>query len=133
MRIVNLGEGIEVIMKILFPQNLIGRSVLSLWLAACVSVLVFAFIQRNIHDTDIAFTYLMIFLTFPIGYGLAALLGLIFWGLYNLFGVFSPGGFLPNTFTWIIFVVAGYFQWFVLIPWLYQKLRKSTNQVAKPD
>jgi len=107
----------------MIPKGLIGRLLLALWLAVCVVVLAFAFIQRDIHDTDIAFAYLMLFLTFPLGYAFAAFVGVIFFALYSVFGIVVPGGFVPNLVSWVFFVVVGYFQWFVAIPWLYKKLR----------
>jgi hypothetical protein len=107
----------------IFPHNLIGRLLLALWLAACVAVLIFAFNAREIHDTDIAFLSLMLVLTFPIGYAFAALVGVVFYALNSMFGIVVPGGFIPNLLSWVFFVAAGYFQWFIVVPWLYKKLR----------
>jgi hypothetical protein len=106
---------------------------LFLWLGVCIAVLVFAFVQREIHDADIAFTYLMLFLTFPLGWGLTALIGVLFSILYSLFSVVVPGGFVPNLAVWFFFVAVGYFQWFVLIPWLYRKVKKSSNPRLEAD
>lgn len=107
----------------IFPHNLIRRLLLALWFAACVAVLVFAFDARAIHDADIAFLSLMLVLTFPIGYAFAAVVGVAFYALNSMFGIVVPGGFIPNLVFWVFFVAAGYFQWFVAIPWLYRKLR----------
>jgi hypothetical protein len=107
----------------ILPHNWIARFLLALWLAACVAVLVFAFDARDIHDTDIAFAYLMLFLTFPIGYVFAALAGVVFYALNSMFGIVVPGGFVLNLVSWVFLVVIGYFQWFIAVPWLYRKLR----------
>ncbi len=114
----------------LFPQKLIGRFLLFLWLAACLAVLLLAYIQREIHDTDVAFAYLMIYLTFPLGYALGVLVGFVFMVIYYLFGVEVPGGFLSNLCVWIFLVLTGYFQWFVLVPWIYQQIKKSSLKKA---
>ena len=107
----------------MIPHSLIGRLLLILWLATCVAVLVFAFVQREIHDVDIAFIYLMLFLTFPLGYVFAAAIGAALFVLNNLTGIFVPGGFMQNLVWWVFFVGVGYFQWFVAVPWLFRKLK----------
>lgn len=117
----------------ILPRSVFGRILLVLWFAACIAVLIFAFIQRNIHDTDIAVAWFMIFLTFPIGYGLAALLGFVFMLLYEAMGLVVPGGFVFNSLSWLLFVAGGYFQWFVLVPWAYRKVRKSSNSRLEAD
>jgi hypothetical protein len=107
----------------IFPCSIRGRVLRILWLAACATLLVYAFSQRNIHepDIDLTFTLAMLALTFPIGYVLGTLGGFIFLFLYKSYGIVIPGGFLPNAISWIFFVAAGYYQWFVLLPWLYRK------------
>lgn len=115
----------------ILPKGLVGRFLFVIWLAACVAVLVIAFEKRDIRDTDIGFAWLMIYLTFPIGYGLAALMGIIFTFLYDNIGIVVPGGFMFNLASWPFFVVAGFFQWFVVVPWMYRKLIKSSNKSLK--
>jgi hypothetical protein len=117
----------------ILPHSTLGRFLLGLWFAACVAVLVFAFVQRDIHDTDIAVAWFMIFLTFPIGYGLAAFLGFVFMLLYDASGVVVPGGFVFNSLSWLLFVAAGFFQWFLVFPWVYRKVRKSSNSRLEAD
>ncbi len=117
----------------IYPRSLVGRIAVLSWLGACMAALVFAFIQRDIRDTDIVFTYFMLFLTLPLGYGLAALAGVVFLGLYTWSGLVVPGGFLHNVASWCFFVAVGYFQWFVAIPWLYRKLRKPSNPRLEAD
>ena len=117
----------------IFPRSVFGRILLVLWIVACIAVLIFAFIQRDIHDTDIAVAWFMIFLTFPIGYGLAALLGFVFMLLHEVFGLVIPGGFVLNSLWWLLFVAGGYFQWFVLIPWAYRKVRKPNDSRLEVD
>jgi len=115
------------------PRSPFGRFLLGLWFAACVAVLVFAFLQRQLDDTDIAVLYLLIFLTFPIGYGLAAFLGYALMQVYEWLGVMVPGGFVANLFSWLLFVAIGYFQWFLAIPWAYRKVKESLNSRLDAD
>jgi hypothetical protein len=111
----------------MFPCSILSRVLCILWLAACAALLVYTFLQRNTHepDIDLTFTLAMLALTFPIGFVLGALGGFMFLFLYKALGIVVPGGFLANAILWIFYVAAGYFQWFVLIPWLYRKARKS--------
>ena len=99
------------------------RIPLFIWFTVCLLVLVFAFVQRDIHDTDIAFTYFMLYLTFPVGYLLAYLAGFVLMSLNHAYGIVAPGGFVPNLVAWVLFVIAGYFQWFVLLPHLVRRFR----------
>ena len=114
-----------------YPRSRAGRILLGVWLAACLAVLLFAFIQRNVHDTDIAFGYFMLFLTFPVGVGVAAIAGVTFKVLYDLSGIVVPGGFVPNLVTWVVLVLAGYFQWFIAVPWLCRRWRQSSNHTVE--
>lgn len=115
----------------ILPHSILGRFLLGLWFAACVAVLVFAFVQRDVHDTDIGVVWFMIFLTLPVGYGLAAFLGGVLLLLYETFGLVVPGGFLFNSLWWFLFVAAGYCQWFLIVPWAYRRVRKSSNSKGK--
>jgi hypothetical protein len=102
---------------------------LTLWVGACVAVLVFTFIQQKIHDTDLAFLWFMVYLTFPSGFVLAGTLGSIFFIISKVFydSLSIPGGFLPNLLFWPLFVAVGYYQWFVIVPSIFKRLRKSSK------
>ena len=107
------------------PRSWLERTLIALWTSLCLAVLVFAYVQRHIHDTDIAFAYFMLFLTFPAGYIFASAVGLLFYALYETWGIVVPGGFINNLVAWLTFVAVGYFQWFILLPWCYHKLKSS--------
>ncbi len=113
----------------ILPRHLIGRILLVLWSAACVAVLVFAFIERDVEDTGIAVMWLMIILNWPIGYLVAVIMGYAFKLLYEVLGAVVPGGFGPLAFLWFVFVAVGYFQWFVAFPWAYYKIRTSSARI----
>jgi hypothetical protein len=111
-------------MKI-YPRSILGRIVSILWVFACVAILIYDLWPGNISEPDIAITFglTMIILAFPIGYGLGALIGFLSLVLYESWGITIPRLY-DDVIVWILFVPAGYFQWFVLIPWLRRKAGK---------
>jgi hypothetical protein len=105
----------------LFPQSRLGRRILSVWLFLCVALLIFAVVQRKVHDMPMAFTYLLIALTFPLGIPFGAIVGVSMSWLYANFGLtYHPVADLVPS--WIVMVLAGYIQWFVLGPAAVRKL-----------
>jgi hypothetical protein len=74
---------------------------------------------------------LMLFLSFPFGdlfcLGLALLV--YFLGLKMNFVV--PGNNLTFSFEWLILFSSGYFQWFVLIPYLKRKFFNNSKTKTK--
>ena len=97
------------------------RLLAAAWLGLCLAALGFAFVQRQIHDMDIAYTYFMLFLTFPAGLLVALFLALI------SVGVSLPGGFAGALVTWPLFVALGYLQWFVLLPKAVRRIQPSNG------
>ena len=79
------------------PHGAFGRLAAVAWLLAWLAVLGFAIVQRDIHDTDIAIAYFLLFLSFPAGYLVAAGVGMIFHALYEFAGVVVPGGLVGNV------------------------------------
>ncbi len=111
----------------LIPTSTIGRVVACTWLLACVGMVVFAWEQQGIHDMPEAFIWLMIFLTFPIGYAVAMVVGVVMSVLPESSAAYHP--FWDLVPMWIALTVAGYFQWFVAIPWLWRKLRGQQRAI----
>jgi len=99
------------------PKVIKEIKVARVWLLLCVSVLVFGWIQRDIHDMPEAFSYFMIALTFPAGF-LAALSGSFISQAFNT--PYSP--FWDLVPFWFLATVLGYMQWFIILPWLYKKV-----------
>ena len=97
------------------------------WLGLCLAVLGFAFVQRQIHDMDIAYTYLMLFLTFPAGLLVALVLAAV--GA----SVSLPTGFIFALISWPLFVILGYLQWFVLLPKTVRRFRQPSNSTPHTD
>jgi len=97
-----------------------------IWILSCVTVLTFSFIKKEISDTDIAFIYLMVFLTFPIGAIVCTIIGFLIKLIYMNFGITIPGGFVHNLIIWMILVIAGYFQWFCFFPRIVAHFKKGS-------
>lgn len=98
---------------------------LILWLA--VVGLIFAWTQVSYHaqfdpqlKSEILLRHglLMLVLTLPSGWALAALVG----GILNSLGIHLTG-MADVFFVSITCAVAGFFQWFIFLPWLWRKLR----------
>ena len=110
-----------------FPTSLLGRILATLWLTACLGVLLFAYVQQGIHDMPIAFFWFMAFLSAPIGSFFGALVGGGWSLLTDAIGsIYHP--FLDLLPMWITFVVVGYFQWFVALPWVIIKILKKMTR-----
>jgi hypothetical protein len=112
----------------LYPRSILGRFISIVWLSVCVANLAYDLWPGNISEPDIAiaFGWTMIILTFPIGYGLGALIGFLSLLLYKSWGITIPRLY-ADLIVWTLFVPAGYFQWFVLVPWLFRKAARGIN------
>jgi len=108
----------------LVPRSIFGRLFAGLWFAACVSLLVFAYVQRGIHDMSIAFIWLLVFLTFPVGIAMVVIVGPAWSWLSNQMGItYDP--FLDLLPYWVVLVGLGYAQWFIVLPALLRKALRA--------
>ena len=99
----------------LVPRSSPARALALLWLVLCLSVLVFGFVQRNVHDMPAAFIWFMMFLSFPIGFVVALVFGLLISTVGTVVAIlYVP--FWHELPLWLAAVAAGYLQWFVLLP-----------------
>ena len=99
----------------LAPSSTVGRALAALWLALCVCVLVFGFVQQDIHDMPVAFMWFMIFLTCPLGFLGIAFDYFVVQPITNAAGsVYHP--FISLLPSWFAMTVLGYLQWFKLAP-----------------
>jgi uncharacterized membrane protein YedE/YeeE len=94
----------------------------SLWVLACAIVLGLAIWMSEYPDAEIPYIYLMYCLTVPAGFGVALLFALA----SNFFLI--PGGLVSILVSWPLFVVLGYLQWFLFVPWAYRKATSWRNQ-----
>ena len=59
-----------------------------------------------------------ILLSFPIGLGIACL-------AFYVFALLHLHFWNHALYVWVVLVTAGYWQWFFLLKWIYQKVKKS--------
>lgn len=78
-------------------------------------------------EAGLFFTYCMVFLSFPSGYLIAYLAGFALWGIYEFFSVSLPYNQTVIFVEWLLFVCVGYLQWFILLPWLCNRLKNKVN------
>jgi len=90
-------------------------------------MLVFAWVQQSIHDMPEAFIWLMIFLTFPIGYAVAMVFGVVASLLPESGAPYHP--FWDVVPLWFALTIAGYAQWFVFVPFVWRRLRGSNRAI----
>jgi hypothetical protein len=87
----------------------ITKAVLCCWLLACLAVLVFAYFHQGQSEATQGFGIVMACLTFPLGAGAGML------AIASL-GALYPSGFAGSALFWVISVIGGYLQWFVIVP-----------------
>lgn len=98
------------------------------WLLLAVTVLLFTLYLYDgtpeTHDAELILLYGMLVLSFPSSPVVAFILGGIGQLAETWVGSFSfPLSYLTLVAEWLIFLGVGYFQWFVLLPWLWRKIK----------
>ena len=96
------------------------------WLIACLAVLVWSYIERNTREWGMALFFLMWLLTFPAGYVFSRLIYAPIFKFLMAHEIYflNEGGFITYLIDWTLFVVVGYLQWFVFIPWLARRITR---------
>jgi hypothetical protein len=96
------------------------------WLAICLSFLIKsqrAYRGGSDWKTEEYLAFEMMVLTFPASYLVAGLL-ILTGGILGLVGLrLPPPSKAGMTVDWLIFVLAGYLQWFLIVPILWRKTR----------
>lgn len=96
------------------------------WLGCAVFVLVaslYLYDGKPNSDADVILAYGMLGLAVPVGFLLAAIAALAFEALHATTGYVVEVSYTYIAVTWACFAIAGYLQWFVLLPWLIGKIR----------
>ena len=99
----------------MIPKTKIGQFIAVLWLIVCIGILFFAYIQQSIHDMPVAFIYLMMFISAPVGLIVAPITGIATSYLFEIFS-FEYHPFLDLLPSWFAMVIIGYIQWFIALP-----------------
>ena len=117
-------------------RTTLWRLVIGLWVALALVFLIMAIIV--FHDNPVRdgkpydgaeslLTLFMLVLSFPsgwIGMGMARLIQMI---ANAVTGEAIALSYAWLTVQWLLFVLAGYVQWFVLVPWLWRKWKASRS------
>ena len=87
-------------------------------------------VERNTHEWGMAFSFLMIVLTFPSGYLLLlyALAPIDRFLMAHGIMILNLPQFTLILIEWPVYVVVGYLQWFALTSWLARKLERWFKQ-----
>lgn len=104
------------------------------WVLCSIAVLVVTltrYAPASASDIGVFLVYGMLFLAFPVSLlvaGLFALLAL----LQEQLGVplldLIGSNYVGFLVMWLVFFVAGYVQWFVLLPWLWRKWKAAQRR-----
>lgn len=106
-----------------FPKSVLGRVLFSLWLLACIFVLLVGLGQ------PLLLVFGMFFLTAPLSTVLIAVIEFLEGNLMQVSSLDKLDQYALNaSLIWFEGVVGGYIQWFVLIPWLWSKFMKLRNR-----
>jgi hypothetical protein len=102
-----------------------------LWLLVCVSVLsvtLYHFDGKPNSDVDDFQIHSMLALSFPISYLVAGLYAVSLSLVDRFYAVQIPTSYLELSITWLGFTVAGFVQWFKLLPWCISRVRDRKNK-----
>jgi hypothetical protein len=101
---------------------------LALWATACAAVLIFTLEMWEPganSDVGVVFAWSMVLLSFPAGLVVPGCIALFatFFGQPALDAALS--GTAAFVAVWAAFVLVGYVQWFLLVPRVWQSMRKA--------
>ena len=77
------------------------------------------------RDNDILLVYALLTLTFPSGFVVSALYAVMGYTLERLFSTELPVGHFAMIVHTVVFLSAGYLQWFVILPAIWRFLRRN--------
>ena len=100
---------------------------LSIWLIICGAVLSVPLQDIHNKEAHIIYGLLMLGITFPLGYIFAMSIAFIGFSLDKCCGISLPSNEIMLIPTWVGFVVVGYLQWFVFIPWAFRIIKRKLN------
>jgi hypothetical protein len=83
-------------------------------------------------DAEILLGYAMLALSFPSGLIIAIAYGLLGRVIYAVSGHVFTTSYASIIVVWLIFSIAGYLQWFVLLPLLWRRLKARREGGATP-
>jgi len=117
---------------------MLSKVLKTLWVLCSVAVLAVTLVRYDhgpASDIGVFLVYAMLFLAFPVS--------LLVAGLFSLMALFQEqfgvplldlidSNYMGFVVMWLTFFLAGYVQWFVLLPWLWRKWRNRRSRSASP-
>jgi hypothetical protein len=97
------------------------------WIACSVAVLLvtlYSYDGKPNSDADVLLAYGMLALSFPLSLLLSAIVGVVGYLAYSMYGYVLQTSYWSIVLTWMCFFIAGYWQWFKLLPWLIRRMRE---------
>lgn len=97
----------------------------TMWICIALFVLfvtLYGFDSKPNSDIGVILAWSMLFLSFPAG----LIVPLIYVALYEFFYIWFSTTYLSLMLDWTGFFVAGYLQWFKLVPYLLKKWQTRT-------
>jgi hypothetical protein len=113
----------------------LSRAVAVLWLLVCCLVLgasLWLYAPGPQSDAIVLFAWAMLALSFPTGLAVSIVVSVVLFAAdaANLADGIHVPVWLGLPLVWLAFCAAGYFQWFVAIPWLWRRYRSATAKTG---
>ena len=102
----------------------IGLSLRAFYVAACIGALTWFWLSRSEAEATIAFGWLMMLGTMPVGF-------LGGWLVGSVFALVETAGNVQVLSLWLVCAVLGYLQWFVLVPWLWRNRDRNLGRSSR--
>jgi len=99
----------------------------AVWVLLAILVLVvtlYGFDGKPNSDIGIFLGWSLLAISFPLSLVIAMLFSTFAIVAHEIWATTIPVTHLSLIVSWIAFVAAGYWQWFVLLPWLVRKLKE---------
>ena len=113
------------------PRGTLLTALASTWLLVCTAVLIaslWLYAPGARSDALVLFAWAMVALSFPTGLSVSVVLAVVLVAADALNA--NPGTSMPwwlgTLLVWLAYCVAGYFQWFMALPWLWQRYRAAS-------
>jgi len=101
-----------------------------IWIALAIAVLLvtlYFFDGKSNSDVDVVLAYGMLILSFPVGLLIALIGGALGSVAFSAYGYVVPVSYVTIVIAWLVFLIGGYVQWFVFLPFLLRKMRKRRS------
>jgi len=99
----------------------------SIWFIFFCVILSVPLLDMQNKEAHLFYGLLMLGITFPSGYLFAMLIAFIGYTIDTCCGISLPTNEVMLIPTWFGFVLAGYFQWFIFLPWAFKKIKNKLD------